>query len=274
MKLWALNLTLIAACLSCSKATVGTEFGNPPSISPDFVSLMAVAPDRVEVRGAPGAVSPGGGEVAISNQNRGDDPTVVEVAADGSFIAELAGSPDDDYELVASNEHGSSAPRTVQAGPAANDGGPPATVDAGTPSICDLGFQPGPCDAAISVFWHNPSTGRCEAATYGGCEGNDNRFPTLEDCEQSCVDLDALACETDADCAWGEIPHEILAPADCICLYGCPYLALNTTTIARRQAQSAALCDPRRGGNGELCGIDDCISLPPARCIAGQCGGQ
>jgi len=79
------------------------------------------------------------------------------------------------------------------------------------------------------------------------------------------------ACTTADECGWGEIDHEILSAADCICLYGCPGYPLNRTTIERRRAQYEALCDPKVDGQGHPCGIDDCIEPPPIACVGGQC---
>jgi hypothetical protein len=78
-------------------------------------------------------------------------------------------------------------------------------------------------------------------------------------------------CVTAADCAWGEIPHEILQPSDCICLFGCPYLPLSKTTVERRLKQHQALCDPSRDGKGQPCPVDDCITPPAIDCRAGVC---
>jgi hypothetical protein len=79
------------------------------------------------------------------------------------------------------------------------------------------------------------------------------------------------SCAADADCAWGEIDHEITTRADCICLFGCPGLIQNKTTVARRQAHYAALCDPSTDGQGRPCPIDDCMMPPALACVKGQC---
>jgi hypothetical protein len=52
--------------------------------------------------------------------------------------------------------------------------------------VCELPFVAGDCQAYFPVFWHNPETGFCEEAIYGGCGGNDNRFATLEQCTSLC----------------------------------------------------------------------------------------
>jgi hypothetical protein len=55
----------------------------------------------------------------------------------------------------------------------------PATEEA-----CALPFDPGPCKAAIRVFAY--VGGACVERTYGGCDGNDNRFASLEECLSAC----------------------------------------------------------------------------------------
>jgi hypothetical protein len=82
---------------------------------------------------------------------------------------------------------------------------------------------------------------------------------------------EVLSCTVADDCGWGEIRTEILGKTDCPCLYGCPFLEQNRTTIARRQAQYQALCDPHVNGQGQGCGIDDCVVPPQIDCISGMC---
>lgn len=79
------------------------------------------------------------------------------------------------------------------------------------------------------------------------------------------------ACETASDCGYGEIRNEILTKTDCVCLFGCPFLALNKATVTRRQAQYQHLCDPRVDGKGQSCPIDDCVTLPDPSCVDHKC---
>ena len=50
---------------------------------------------------------------------------------------------------------------------------------------CFLPPKPGPCDEEKTRFFFNAFLGRCEAFTYGGCQGNANRFRTREKCVES-----------------------------------------------------------------------------------------
>jgi hypothetical protein len=79
------------------------------------------------------------------------------------------------------------------------------------------------------------------------------------------------ACRADSECAIGEIGREILKPADCPCLLGCPYIPMNKTTLARRQAAYERLCKPGVNGAGHPCPIDDCAAPPKMICDAGVC---
>jgi hypothetical protein len=104
----------------------------------------------------------------------------------------------------------------------------------------------------------------------GGCKNDSGpKPPPLVTPDAGSVNTEG--CTVDADCGFGEIDHEILRRADCPCLYGCPYLPLNTVSIERRQSQYDALCEPSQNGMGQGCGIDDCARPPPAACVAGMC---
>ncbi|WP_437667202.1 BPTI/Kunitz domain-containing protein [Sorangium sp. So ce1182] len=77
------------------------------------------------------------------------------------------------------------------------------------PDRCTLPQDPGPCDAAIPSYWHDRSTGECVPFTYGGCDGNENRFESLAACEEACPGTapDRDACAAPGDC--------VLAPPRC-----------------------------------------------------------
>ncbi len=51
---------------------------------------------------------------------------------------------------------------------------------------CLLKKDPGPCDEVERVFYFDVDTGVCEAFEYGGCEGNENRFGSREECLKAC----------------------------------------------------------------------------------------
>jgi len=51
---------------------------------------------------------------------------------------------------------------------------------------CEQPFVAGSCKALMPVYFHNAATGRCEPRNYGGCGGNDNRFPDESACQAAC----------------------------------------------------------------------------------------
>jgi hypothetical protein len=69
-------------------------------------------------------------------------------------------------------------------------------------AACALPFEVGTCRALIPVY--ASVNGACVPQTYGGCDGNDNRFDTLEAC--------LAACEgrpVPNGCPGGRVAHEI-----------------------------------------------------------------
>ncbi|XP_015274868.1 PREDICTED: tissue factor pathway inhibitor [Gekko japonicus] len=54
-------------------------------------------------------------------------------------------------------------------------------------SICAMKADAGPCKAIHSRYHFNIQTHQCELFDYGGCEGNENNFLTLEECQTMCI---------------------------------------------------------------------------------------
>lgn len=52
--------------------------------------------------------------------------------------------------------------------------------------VCNLAPETGPCKAAFPRLYYNPQSQRCEPFIYGGCDGNSNRFESIEDCMRTC----------------------------------------------------------------------------------------
>ena len=63
--------------------------------------------------------------------------------------------------------------------------------------VCEQPADPGPCQAAIPRWYHNPDTGQCERFVWGGCGGNDNNFQTRAACEGACVVSDVCGLPPD-----------------------------------------------------------------------------
>ncbi|XP_071034517.1 actinia tenebrosa protease inhibitors-like isoform X1 [Parasteatoda tepidariorum] len=54
------------------------------------------------------------------------------------------------------------------------------------PFACQQDKAVGPCDQNLARFFYNRDTAQCQEFIYGGCEGNDNNFQSLEDCKEIC----------------------------------------------------------------------------------------
>nr|A6MFL3.1 RecName: Full=Kunitz-type serine protease inhibitor vestiginin-3; Flags: Precursor [Demansia vestigiata]ABK63553.1 vestiginin-3 precursor [Demansia vestigiata]ACC77809.1 vestiginin-3 precursor [Demansia vestigiata] len=56
------------------------------------------------------------------------------------------------------------------------------------PEICKLPKEPGPCRSYLLYFYYNSVEHKCQTFHYGGCEGNENRFHTIEECKSTCAE--------------------------------------------------------------------------------------
>ncbi|KAG8186998.1 hypothetical protein JTE90_005769 [Oedothorax gibbosus] len=57
------------------------------------------------------------------------------------------------------------------------------------PEACFLPKTIGSCNDKIPSWYYDVGSESCEAFTYGGCLGNNNRFVSKEACEQKCINL-------------------------------------------------------------------------------------
>ena len=91
-------------------------------------------------------------------------------------------------ESSADNENAEPAEAVTDAAP---DKTKPRAASSSKPKL-DLPTQclqpriAGRCKARFSVFGFDPLKGKCVPYFYGGCEGSENRFDTLEACNEAC----------------------------------------------------------------------------------------
>ncbi|CAB3989204.1 tissue factor pathway inhibitor isoform X1 [Paramuricea clavata] len=52
--------------------------------------------------------------------------------------------------------------------------------------VCSMKKKPGPCWGYLLRYYYNNSSGKCETFIYGGCQGNRNRFRTMQECQKKC----------------------------------------------------------------------------------------
>ncbi|KAK0058640.1 chymotrypsin inhibitor precursor [Biomphalaria pfeifferi] len=55
------------------------------------------------------------------------------------------------------------------------------------PRRCLLPAVSGPCFALFRKYYYDRYQSVCIEFTYGGCEGNDNRFESYDECRRTCM---------------------------------------------------------------------------------------
>ncbi|PAV59528.1 hypothetical protein WR25_16330 [Diploscapter pachys] len=51
---------------------------------------------------------------------------------------------------------------------------------------CQQPITVGPCKALIKRWAFDQKTKKCSEFGYGGCQGNENNFKTLDECKKTC----------------------------------------------------------------------------------------
>uniref|UniRef100_A0A1L8EBW2 Putative protease inhibitor-like protein n=2 Tax=Haematobia irritans TaxID=7368 RepID=A0A1L8EBW2_HAEIR len=62
-----------------------------------------------------------------------------------------------------------------------------ASVQAFDKADCSLPKEVGPCRKSDLSYYYDTESKACQEFFYGGCHGNNNRFSSKEQCEQSCM---------------------------------------------------------------------------------------
>ncbi len=53
-------------------------------------------------------------------------------------------------------------------------------------TLCKLPADDGPCKDDYIRSYFNSAKGMCETFVYGGCDGNENNFESIEECQKTC----------------------------------------------------------------------------------------
>lgn len=53
-------------------------------------------------------------------------------------------------------------------------------------AACNLPIVPGPCQGSAQLWAFDAIKGKCVRFTYGGCQGNGNKFYSEKECKEYC----------------------------------------------------------------------------------------
>ena len=158
-----------------------------------------------------------GGSGGSAQSGTGGSSSIGKAGIGGTAGTGRAGSGQAGTAAGAGNVGGSST-MTGGAGGRAGGSGGQSAGSAGTASageagaggeggapqdICQLPAEPGACEAAFERWFFDATRGVCTAFVYGGCEGNENNFETLEQCHASCSGHGTTAptaCNNSTEC--------------------------------------------------------------------------
>lgn len=162
---------------------------------------------------------------------------------------------------------GSGGSAVGSGGSVAGSGG--AGGSGGLPEQCTLPQDGGPCDGAFPMYWHDPRTGVCTPFIYGGCQGNANRFESLEECQQACQggtpDMDA--CAAPGECIL--VQPRTCGRCDPVSAHD--FVAINHTTYKQYQQAIGVMTDVACGPCLDVSEAERTSQYFAAACESGQC---
>ncbi|KIH45325.1 Kunitz/Bovine pancreatic trypsin inhibitor domain protein, partial [Ancylostoma duodenale] len=63
-------------------------------------------------------------------------------------------------------------------------------------TICAQPLRVGDCTESVKRYWYNAKAKQCQMFEYTGCQGNDNNFETVLDCQSFCKNAIREFCST------------------------------------------------------------------------------
>ena len=127
------------------------------------------------------------------------------------------------------------------------------------PESCQLPPESGLCEAYMPSYFYNSTAGNCHIFIYGGCQGNDNRYTTYQECMETCCEcVNGWSCDHHVTCSF----LHIIASLE----VGLPTVDAEYTT-----KDSCPVTGDAIGACDELCSMDDDCSSAELCCSNG-CG--
>ncbi|KAJ8300356.1 hypothetical protein KUTeg_021875 [Tegillarca granosa] len=138
------------------------------------------------------------------------------------------------------------------------------------PDQCKHKPDSGPCEAAMTKYYFNTITKKCQSFTYGGCEGNANRFPTIDHCKKVCETKPGMCPNRTGPGICVEIcfnDHNCTGTQKC-CSNGCGHTCQDPIyhhLCPDGKEPVKCLVQP--------CSVNKCPKYPDAVCKDSYCGG-
>lgn len=224
-------LPLALGAPACGGQTLenSTETGNPPLLASDRIDVQDASAGQVEVRGAAGAVEPGGASVVVTNTTSGEAAST-ESKSNGAFRVTLPGSAADEYRVEVSVD-GETVSTAISGTEVTSE---PTTESTACEKIC---AGPAECGARETLF---PVT---------GCDCDDSVCECSQaECVEACKSDFARFQEQSAACAASiSAVHTCIQSATCEQFRDGDEEALFALPVCQRARTFGDVCDPSFG---------------------------